>query len=311
MNKQIPIFFTTDDAYVPMLMVALNSIKKYSNINNYYNINVVYSKLSESSKQKLMKFNDNNFKIKFVDISTKLSRDIKFHVRDYYSITTYFRLFLPNMFKEIDKALYLDCDIVVKTDIANLFNIDIRDNLVGAVPDEAINKVYEFLKYANDYLGINAQDYFNAGILIMNFKALREFNFEEKFISLLNQIKFTVAQDQDYLNVICKDRVKYLDLSWNKMPLDKSLNDNELKLIHYNLNYKPWRYKGINYEEYFWQNAKEYGLNIELEEMRDNFTIEMQKNDEIQENRLKQMALEQSNEKDTFLNLLNCGKIKF
>ena len=45
--------------------------------------------------------------------------------------------------------------------------------------------------------------------------------------------------------------------------------------------------------------------------MRDNFTIEMQKNDEIQENRLKQMALEQSNEKDTFLNLLNCGKIKF
>lgn len=311
MNKQIPIFFTTDDAYVPMLMVALNSIKKYSNINNDYNINVVYSKLSESSKQKLMKFNDNNFKIKFVDISTKLSRDIKFHVRDYYSITTYFRLFLPNMFKEIDKALYLDCDIVVKTDIANLFNIDIRDNLVGAVPDEAINKVYEFLKYANDYLGINAQDYFNAGILIMNFKALREFNFEEKFISLLNQIKFTVAQDQDYLNVICKDRVKYLDLSWNKMPLDKSLNDNELKLIHYNLNYKPWRYKGINYEEYFWQNAKEYGLNIELEEMRDNFTIEMQKNDEIQENRLKQMALEQSNEKDTFLNLLNCGKIKF
>lgn len=311
MNKQIPIFFTTDDAYVPMLMVALNSIKRYSNLNNDYNINVVYAKLSESSKQKLMKFNDNNFKIKFVDISTKLSDDIKFHVRDYYSITTYFRLFLPNMFKEIDKALYLDCDIVVKTDIANLFNIDIKDNLVGAVPDEAINKVYEFLKYANDYLGINAQDYFNAGILIMNFRALREFNFEEKFINLLNQIKFTVAQDQDYLNVICKDHVKYLDLSWNKMPLDKSLNDNELKLIHYNLNYKPWRYKGINYEEYFWQNAKECGLNIELEEMRDNFTIEMQKNDEIQENRLKQMALEQSNEKDTFLNLLNCGKIKF
>ncbi len=311
MNKQIPIFFTTDDAYVPMLMVALNSIKKYSNINNDYNINVVYSKLSESSKQKLKKFDGKNFKINFVDISTKLSRDIKFHVRDYYSITTYFRLFLPNMFKEIDKALYLDCDIVVKTDIANLFNIDIRDNLVGAVPDEAINKVYEFLKYANDYLGINAQDYFNAGILIMNFRALREFNFEEKFISLLNQIKFTVAQDQDYLNVICKDRVKYLDLSWNKMPLDKSLDDSEVKLIHYNLNYKPWRYKGINYEEYFWQNAKECGLSIELEEMRDNFTIEMQKNDEIQENRLKQMALEQSNEKDTFLNLLNCGKIKF
>lgn len=310
MNKQIPIFFTTDDAYVPMLMVALNSIKKYSNINYDYHINIVYSILSESSKQKLMKFNDNNFKINFVDISTKLSSDIKFHVRDYYSITTYFRLFLPNMFKEIDKALYLDCDIVVKTDIANLFNIDIKDNLVGAIPDEAINKVYEFLKYANDYLGINAQDYFNAGILIMNFKALREFNFEEKFINLLNQIKFTVAQDQDYLNVICKDRVKYLDLSWNKMPLDKSLDESEVNLIHYNLNYKPWRYKGINYEEYFWQNAKECGFGNELEEMRDNFSKEMQKNDEIQENRLKQMALEQSNEKDTFLNLLNCGKIK-
>lgn len=311
MNKQIPIFFTTDDTYVPMLMVALNSIKKYSNINNDYIINIVYSNLSEKSKQKLIKFNDNNFKINFVDISTKLSGSVQFHVRDYYSITTYFRLFLPNMFKEIDKALYLDCDIVVKTDIANLFNIDIKDNLLGAVPDEAINKIYEFLVYANDYLGINAQDYFNAGILIMNFKALREFNFEEKFINLINQIKFTIAQDQDYLNVICKDHVKYLDLSWNKMPLDKSLDDNEVNLIHYNLNFKPWRYKGINYEEYFWENAKECGEEKFLLDARNNFNLELQKIDKMQEKKLKENALKLAKEQNGFENMLNKGIIKF
>lgn len=311
MNKQIPIFFTTDDNYVPMLMVALNSIKKYSNINNDYLINIVYSKLSDNSKQKLKNFSDNNFKINFVDISTKLSSNVQFHVRDYYSITTYFRLFLPNMFKKIDKALYLDCDIVVKTDIANLFNIDIKDNLVGAVPDEAMNKIYEFLVYTNDYLGVNAQDYFNAGILIMNFKALREFNFEEKFVNLLKQIKFTVAQDQDYLNVICKDRVKYLDLSWNKMPLDKSLEDNEVNIIHYNLNFKPWRYKGINYEEYFWQNAKECGLSKELEDMRSNFSLEKQKIDEIQEKKLKENALNLANVQGGYKSEINNGIIKF
>lgn len=51
----------------------------------------------------------------------------------------------------------------------------------------------------------------------MNLKELRDYKFEEKFIYMLEKIKFEVAQDQDYLNRLCKGRVKILDYSWNRM----------------------------------------------------------------------------------------------
>ena len=60
------------------------------------------------------------------------------------------------------------------------------------------------------------ENYINAGILVMNLKELRNFDFENKFIDLLSKIKFSVAQDQDYINVICKNRIKYLPKIWNK-----------------------------------------------------------------------------------------------
>ena len=49
----------------------------------------------------------------------------------------------------------------------------------------------------------------------MNCKVFREENLLQKFIQPLNTYTFVVAQDQDYLNIICKDQVLWLDASWN------------------------------------------------------------------------------------------------
>ena len=53
----------------------------------------------------------------------------------------------------------------------------------------------------------------------MNLKELRDYKFEEKFIYMLEKIKFEVAQDQDYLNRLCKGRVTLVDRQWDCMPL--------------------------------------------------------------------------------------------
>ena len=75
-------------------------------------------------------------------------------------------------------------------------------------------------------------------------------NFQEKFMYLLETIKFSVAQDQDYLNRLCKGRVKIIENTWNRMPIGMdTIRRENLNLIHYNLAFKPWHFEDILYKE--------------------------------------------------------------
>ena len=65
----------------------------------------------------------------------------------------------------------------------------------------------------------------------------------------------SLAPDQEYLNVICHDRVKYLPNGWNKHSFPEA-PEGELNLCHYALANKPWHYKDTINGEYFWEYAK-------------------------------------------------------
>ena len=295
----VPIFFACDDNYIPFLDVTLKSIQENMSKNNFYDIKILNSGISDNLKTNLINnYVKDNFSIEFVDINPYL-KDIssKLHVRDYYSKTTYFRLFIPRLYPQLDKCLYLDCDIIVRDDIANLFAFDIGDNLVGGIPDEIVYKTEEFRQYAQKRLGIIPENYINAGILVMNLKELRNFDFENKFIDLLSKIKFSVAQDQDYINVICKNRIKYLPKIWNKQPLfDKDVLDkNTISLLHFNLNLKPWHYDNIMYEEEFWKYAKLTKYHDNLLNMKSLYSYELKKQDSIDYKNLKELAYYEAN----------------
>lgn len=311
MKQIIPIFFTFDDNYSKLMEIAMKSIIEHASHEYQYNIHVLHTNLSEESVKRILAFENDNFKFFFTDITEKLKEiSKKLFTRDYYSNTTYFRLFIPNMFPEYNKALYLDSDIVVLDDISKLYNIDIGTNLIGATKDEAVQTIPEFTKYVDKYLDVYHENYFNAGILIMNLNELRKFDFENKFLNLIDQIKFTVAQDQDYLNVICKNRVTYISGVWDKMPFPSDIDENELKLIHYNLTLKPWHYDEIPYEKYFYEYAEKMNLLDYVEQCKKDFDDEKKKQDQLGGEKLIALALELSEVEDTFANLLKNGKIK-
>ncbi len=275
-ENTIPIFFAVDNSYMPFLAVALKSIMDNSSNENTYLIKVLYTNISEKNMQEIKKMQQPNFDIEFVNLNYYIDEvKDKLYTRDYYTKTTYFRLFIPNLYPQFDKALYLDADIVVLTDVAELFNQDIEDNLVAAVPDEAVQNTPEFQSYVERVIGIASyKNYFNAGILLMNLDELRKFKFQEKFLYLLETVKYTVAQDQDYLNRLCKGRVKILDAVWDKMPLpSENIADGDLKIIHYNLAYKPWHNPTL-YEDYFWRYAEQTDFIDEIKRIRENYTEE-------------------------------------
>lgn len=310
-QKTIPIFFVTDENYVPFLCVSLKSIVLNASKEYNYKIHILNTGLTNKSIKNIKSVLSDNFVIEFNDIKEQIKNICdKLHTRDYYSKATYYRLFIPNMFPEYDKILYLDSDITVLGDISKLYEFEIGNNMVGAVVDEAVNSVPEFIHYVNNFLGIKESCYFNAGVLLMNLKVLRDEKFEEKFLKLLKTIKFTVAQDQDYLNVLCKDRVFYLPNVWNKMPFkNNKILTEDIKLIHYNLTLKPWHYDGILYEEVFWKYAVLTDVINDIFLIKSDFSEINKLNDFACGERLKSMAKEQADNVCTFKYLLNKGKI--
>ena len=292
-KEVIPIFFAVDDGYIPFLAVTLQSIVEKSKEEYYYVVKILYTNISEENKEKINKYKRENIEIEFVNLNYYIEKvKDKLYTRDYFSMTTYFRLFISNLYPQYNKAIYLDSDIVLLTDVAELYMQDIGDNLVGAVADDIIQQNEVFQKYVEKVVGVASyKTYFNAGMLIMNLDELRKTDFQGKFLYLLETVKYSVVQDQDYLNRICKGRVKLLDKSWNVMPnATKDINEADIKLIHYNYQYKPWHYDNIPYAKYFWDLAKKTEFYNKLAEVKENFTDEMKYQDRVADTKLRELA---------------------
>ena len=274
-TKTIPIFFAVDDGYVPYLAVTLQSMLKNASKSYNYEIRILYTNISEENKQKILKYENKKVTIEFVDLNLYLDElQDKFYTRDYYTNTTYYRLFIPNLYPQYEKVLYLDCDIVVLGDISKLYNVDLEDNLIGAAHCEVMGLFKEFSEYAEKVVGMKSyKDYINAGILLMNLSEMRKIDFQSKFIYLLENIKFSVAQDQDYINRMCKGRIKYIDSSWEvePHPTDFPRKEKDLNIIHYLLIYKPWHFDNVLYQEYFWEYAKQTEFYEQILEQRSKY----------------------------------------
>lgn len=288
----IPVFYAADENYMLYLAVALTALKEYKSKEYEYRIHVLYSGDLNGASKKVKEMEEEDFYIFFEDIGEKISKlSDCMHCRDYYTSAIYYRLLIPELFPQYDKVLYMDCDTVALTDIANLYLIDIGDNYIGAVADQAVAAVPQFREYTKHALGIDAEQYFNSGVIVMNLVKFREIGFYEKFSKVLRSYDFTIAPDQDVLNLICKGRVHFYEAGWNRMPIGGAEGERP-KLIHYNLTMKPWHYDGILFEEYFWDFAARTPFLARMKEVKAGYTPEQIKRDE--EGGAKLVALAQA-----------------
>ena len=115
----INIFYACDDRYVPFLTVSLTSLIENASDTREYNITVLHSGLSNSSIESVKKLKKNNIKIGFCNVSDKLKAIAdQLELRDYYTLSIYYRIFIPELFPHLQKAVYLDADTVLLKDVA-------------------------------------------------------------------------------------------------------------------------------------------------------------------------------------------------
>lgn len=260
-EREINILLTPDNNYVQHCGVVMASI--LLNCDNSSNINffITDDNISENNKNYLKNLNKiRKFNISFLNISDFDVSMFPLNRKHIKAFSVYYRMIVCDILpKNIDKILYLDCDVIVEKDLKELFDIDLKDYLAGVVEDES--SLSNCLR-----LGINY--YFNSGVILFNLTKLRDFDLFKKCTEYFNKNKNLITlQDQDILNGVLSDKCLHLPLKWNaSTPVFKdciwkqksSINERikaglEPGIIHYTCTPKPWNKKctHILKDEYF------------------------------------------------------------
>ncbi len=285
MNKvTIPIFYAIDDGYSKFVAVSIKSLIMNANNNYNYDINVIYENLSEENAKKLKSLETDNVKIILTEMNQNLSMitdKLGNRLREYtFTLTIFFRLFIPVMFPKYDKCIYIDADTVIPGDISRLYNEDLGNNYLGCIVDKSTIDNEILASYFEEVVGIPRDKYINSGVLLMNSKKLRELKIDEKFLDLYTKYGFDViAPDQDYINSMCYGHIKYLSDIYDAMPNPNNKEVEKPVIIHYNLFLKPWQYENVQYYDYFWKYAKSTPFYDEILEIKNSYTNEDRKKD--------------------------------
>ncbi|MBB6130756.1 glycosyltransferase family 8 protein [Mucilaginibacter lappiensis] len=237
--QEIPLVVAFTPNYFIPASVCIFSILDHSESTDTFHIICLLSEdLSEITREKLIDLGDERARFTFINLSGKL-QDI--YINEKYTVAASFRLLLPDLLPEYKQVMYIDCDVIVRNNLAKLYhNIHLGDYYLAAVFESPLDFQQPHIKA----IGCDPGYYINSGFLFMNLKQLREDNMVPKFLeaSKTEDLEFP---DQDVLNQLCKGRVLGLPPYYNSIR------------TFYLPQYKPQFLK--RYTEGDWQAVQEHG----------------------------------------------------
>ena len=275
-KKTVPVVFATDSNFMPYLYVAVQSLVDNTSDKNNYDIVILCTEIEKYTQNQFKQLNRKNVSVRFIDMADLMAKykDI-WYTHWHYTEAMYYRFFIPEIFSDYDKIVYLDCDIIANCDIAELYDIDMEGNgLAAAVGLARQHEDDKHTAYIENTLKITKENYFNSGVLVFDVQQNREINFFEKCIETLKELKEPLFPDQDVLNIIFKDNTKYINFeynfTWNMVhfyknseeKLSKNFRQDYInacenpKIIHFAGGNKPWKQPYLSYSDYFWKYAR-------------------------------------------------------
>lgn len=278
----IPIILSANDRFAPYLDVMIRSVIQHASKSRKYDIIILYNDITENSQKKIRFSHENlsNVSIRFIKVKEYFDAD-KLFVNQHLSVETYYRLIIPEIMPDYDKVLYLDCDMVVERDVAELYDLELADFALAAAKDidiaGSIKRDTLLETYVTKKLGLkNPYEYFQAGVLLISLNRLRNLADSKKLIELALSNKWR-CHDQDVLNIICKGHVLFLPQNWNvlmnwhnngqermdilKMAPAEEFDNylsvrNHPDIVHFAGFQKPWDVPDCDMAEYFWKYAR-------------------------------------------------------
>ena len=241
MDNKINVCLACDDNYAKYAGVVIASALANSSDDERLIFYILDGGIKEEHKSDILQLKSiKDCEINFVEVQEELFEDYKqIKTHNYITIATYYRLKLPTLLKDVGRVIYLDCDMVVNSDLKELFNTEMEDSAVAGVID--INK----------RMVRKNPNYVNAGMLVMDINNMKAQKLEQKFLDYtqanINNIKMG---DQQIINDVLKGQIKIVSDEWNVQSsnfTNRSSYTHNPKIIHYVSKKKPWHFASFSY----------------------------------------------------------------
>ena len=194
-----------------------------------------------------------------------------------HPIATYYRLLLAKLIPKVNKMIYLDGDTLIFTDLTEMINLEMNNNIILGFVDDAYKKAEQF--------GIKTYKYITCGVLLINLEKMRKENISQKFFDFINNKKRLAQKDQTIINIVLDGRIDLLPPKfgmWDFVNKEKVLNHNyygnkqlgiqaysnheilkgwrQPSILHFTIN-KPWKRKSLFktqsfFQKKWWEYAK-------------------------------------------------------
>ncbi|MDE5493053.1 glycosyltransferase family 8 protein [Elizabethkingia meningoseptica] len=211
MSKAIPLVLAfTPNYFIPAATCLYSILKNSSEAEKLHVICLLTEELPLRMIEKLKRLTGDRIQYSFINLTGKL-QDI--YIDERYTVAASYRLLLPDLLPEYDQALYIDCDVIVRNNLAKLYNeIDLKDNYLAAVYEASLDFQIPYL----NSIGSKPGEYINSGFLIMNLKQLRQDGMVAQFLKAAKADGLQFP-DQDVLNQLCKGRILALPPYYNSI----------------------------------------------------------------------------------------------
>ena len=205
----IPVVLAFTPNYFVPAATCLSSILRHSAEESSFHVLCLLTEdLGDAMKRSLEALGGGRMVFSYINLAGRLA-DIYVDAR--YTVAASYRLLLPDLLPQYDKVLYVDCDVVVRNDLAALYHrTDLTGYYLGAVFEAPLESQLDYLKK----LGIQPGRYINSGFLLMNLQKLRVDGMVDKLLAAARRPDLQFP-DQDVLNQLCGGHILGLPPYYN------------------------------------------------------------------------------------------------
>lgn len=265
MKNRLPVVFICDRGYVMQTEVAIRSLIGAKSADTALDVAVVSYGLEPDQQQRLLALGRDDAALRLVSGDACFSEDSFTVTESRYRVATkaaLLKFYLPRLLPELDRVLYLDGDIIVRSDLSALAELDLGDHPAAAVRD--LPQVF----YEKQLLG-ESRDYFNSGVMLLNLRQMRAEGMTERLVEAKQAWADDKLMDQNVLNRVLAGRVLQLPMiynvcyanlrrRWRRDRMRQKINEaygtdfrslgqirQAAAIIHYSSGEKPWKYFDI------------------------------------------------------------------
>ena len=280
-DEGVVVMLSSSDEFSKYLAVCIQSIIDTANKDRFYDIVIFERNISEVNKDKILSLqHEDNVSVRFFSVKEHM-KGFKFFLNsERISEETYYGLIIPFILNNFKKAIIMDCDMIVRHDLYDLYNTDLEGKTIGGVNDIVLNgwlndrNGKDAWEYYKNYLKVkDPYKFFNGGLIVLNFEKYRSIYTKNDIYNYINNYQLRVV-DQDVFNIMLEGDSKLIDCRWNHMiylegAISEAIEDasedikekyfNSRKnpyVVHYAGDVKPWNDPDVEFASLFWMTAR-------------------------------------------------------